>query len=105
MEGIDFTQPVTPVTIPYGTTAQQFVGSSGVGQYFSPLGTTQLEAGIGSTGGSPTLFQSMGNIRALESFTAPNYVYPPGGIVPGSGAGGVQQYFVPSNGLFVPITR
>lgn len=105
MEGIDFSRPVTPVTIPYGTTAQQFVGPRGTGHYFAAYGSTPLQSGIPSLRQSPTLFQSFGDIPALQSFTRPDYIYPPGAVVPGSGAGNGLQYFVPNNGLMVPITR
>jgi hypothetical protein len=102
LQGIDFTQPVRSVTIPYGATAQQFLGASGVGQYFSSLGTTPLEAGISPAGRVPVLFQSMADVPALESFTKPNWAWPTGTV---PGAGGARQYFVPNRGLLVPITR
>jgi RHS repeat-associated protein len=104
MDYIDFSRPVTPVTIPYGTTAQQFVGERGPGSYFAPYGSTPLQCGIEPLGQWPTLFQSLGDTPALQSFTRPDFVYPHG-VVPGSGAGGGLQYFVPNKRLMVPITR
>jgi filamentous hemagglutinin len=101
LQGINFTQPVRSVIIPYGATAQQFVGRGGVGNYFAPYGTTALQSGVQATGRSLNLFQSMGNIRALESTASP-YVWPTGTV---PGAGGGIQYFVPNKNSFVPIAR
>ncbi len=102
MRGIDFARPVTPVTIPYGSLAQQYAGPNGVGRYFSPVGATPLEIGITPAGRTQMLFQSMGETRALESFARPDYVYPTGTV---PGAGGALQYFVPKRGVFTPICR
>ncbi|MDA0659332.1 MAG: hypothetical protein O2931_13130 [Planctomycetota bacterium] len=105
IDGIDFTRPVTPVTISYGATAQQFVGARGPGRYFAPVGSSPLQSGIPATGQFPTMFQSIAEVCALQSYTRPDYIYPPGGVVPGSGTGGGLQYFVPEPHFFVPISR
>ncbi len=105
MDGIDFTQPVVQVTIPPGIVAQQFVGPRGTGNYFAPIGSSPLQSGIPNLGQYPTLFQSLGDMPALQSFTRPDFIYPPGAVVPGSGAGGGIQYFVPNNRFFIAITR
>ena len=102
MAGIDFTRPVSAINIQSGATLQQFVGKNGVGSYFAPVGTTPLQAGIQPSGQSPTIFQSNGNVSALQSFTLPDFIYPPGRVVPGSGAGNGLQYFVPDRTLLVP---
>jgi hypothetical protein len=102
MRGIDFNQPVNPTTIPPGVALEQYVGPRGPGRYFSLIGATPLQLGIPDRGVPPTLFESVGSVPALQSTTAPDFIYPQG-IVPGSGAGGAVQYFTPSNTLLVPI--
>ncbi len=101
LQGIDFSQPVQIVTIPYGATAQQFVGPEGVGNYFAPYGTSALQSGVDAAGRNLTLFQSMGNTPALQSTVAP-YIWPRG-VTPGAGGG--IQYFVPNKNILVPIAR
>ncbi|MEJ7594163.1 MAG: RHS repeat-associated core domain-containing protein, partial [Planctomycetaceae bacterium] len=103
IEGIDLNSPVTPMTIPPGTALQQYVGPKGTGNYFSPVGSTPLQVGIPELGQTPTLFESVGNVPALQSNSRPDFIYPPGRVVPGSGAGGATQFFVPDNTLLVPI--
>ena len=105
MGGIDFARSVSVVDVPYGTIAQQYVGSGGVGRYFSGIGASELQVGIKPTGNLPSLFQSMSNTPALRSFARPDYIYPPGAVVPGSGAGNVLQYFIPNTSGMVQIVR
>ncbi len=105
MGGIDFTRSVSVVNVPYGTIAQQYVGPSGVGSYYSGLGASELQVGIKPTGNLPSLFQTMSDTPALRSFSMPDYIYPPGAIVPGSGAGNALQYFIPNKSVMVQIVR
>ena len=69
----------------------------------APIGSNPLEVGIADTGQSPTLFESVGSMPALESTSAPDFVYPPGDFIPGSESGGSIQWFVPNNTLMMPI--
>lgn len=105
MEAIDFTKAGSAVEIPYGTVAQQFVNPRGVGNYFSGIGATELEVGIEQLGRDASLFQSLRNTKALQSVTRPDYVFPPGDVVAGSGAGGAIQYYVPDKSAMIQILR
>lgn len=103
MEGIDFSQPVRVVDLPRGTALQQYyVPSRGIGNYFAPPGTTPLQAGLTLEGQSLGIFENSVPVRGLQSFAAPDYIYPPGAVVPGSGAGGGMQYFIPNKSVFIP---
>jgi len=102
MEGIDFSQPVDVMTLDEGTNLQQYVRPSGPGNYFAPIGTTPLESGLTVTDQALSIFKNTEPVTALKSFAAPGYLYPPGAVVPGSGAGGGLQYFIPNKGAFIP---
>ena len=103
MGGIDLSQTVNVTTLEMGTALQQYVRPGAVGKYFAPLGTTPLQSGLSITDETLGVFQNTVPVRALRSFAMPEYIYPPGAVVPGSGAGGGLQYFVPNTSAFVPL--
>jgi hypothetical protein len=102
IDGIDLAQPVTVTTLDTGTTLQQYVGARGLGNYFAPVGTTPLECGLAVTDQTLTILKNAQPVQALQSIAKPGYIYPPGAIVPGSGAGGGTQFFIPNKTAFVP---
>jgi len=105
MAAIDFTQPVSLETLDPNTVLQQYVHTGGnLGNYFAPVGTTPLQSGLVVTDQVPGVFQNTESVVALKSVTAPDYLFPPGQIVPGSGAGGGVQYFIVNKNVFVPVT-
>jgi hypothetical protein len=105
INAIDLVRPVVITEIQPGTLLQQYVlPTRGPGNYFSPLGTTPLQAGLKLQGQQLGYFSNSMPVRSLQSFAAPDYLYPPGAIVPGSGAGGGIQYFVPNKGAFAPVS-
>jgi hypothetical protein len=101
--GIDLSQPVNVTTLDAGTSLQQYVRPGQVGNYFAPIGTTPLESGLSVTDQTLTIFQNDSPVTALQSVARPDYLYPPGDIVPGSGAGKGIQYFVPNKATFRPV--
>ncbi len=106
MGGIDFSRPVRVVELPQGTVLQQYyLADRGIGNYFAPPGTTPLQAGLKLEGQTLGYLQNTAPARALQSFAAPDYIYPPGAVVPGVGTGGGVQYFVPNKSVFVPAPR
>jgi len=106
MGGIDFSQPVIVTELPQGTVLQQyFMPARGIGNYFAPPGTTPLQAGLSLQGQELGYFSNTAPVRGLQSIAAPDYIWPPGGVVPGSGAGGGVQYFIPNKGAFAPASR
>ncbi len=106
MGGIDFSQPVRVVELPQGSVLQQYyLTDPGIGNYFARPGTTPLQAGLKLEGQTLGFFQNTAPVRALQSIAAPDYIYPPGAVVPGLGTGGGVQYFVPNKSVFVPAAR
>jgi hypothetical protein len=102
MHGTDFSRSLSVTTLPEGTALQQYVGAGGPGNYFSPIGTTPLQAGIDATDRSLGAFRNVVPVRAVRSFAAPDYLYPPGTVVPGSGAGGGVNFLFPIT-AFAPV--
>lgn len=101
MRGIDFSRSVSVVQLDANTILQQYVGKNGAGSYFSPLGTTGLEAGIGDAASRNLIqFQNATSVSALRSH-ASNFLWPSGEIVPGAGGG--VQYYVPTKNVFRPL--
>lgn len=104
IDGIELSQPVNVVPLDSGTQLQQFVRPNGqMGNYFAPTGTTSLESGLTVTNQSLIQFQSDAPVMALKSTARTDYLYPPGQIIPGSGAGGGTQYFIPNSSAFKPF--
>ncbi|HVR06580.1 MAG TPA: RHS repeat-associated core domain-containing protein [Thermoanaerobaculia bacterium] len=105
MEGIDFTQPVTVEHLDLNTSLQQYVRPDGdLGNYFAPVGTPPLQSGLTVTNQTLGVFQnSTEGVVSLKSIAAPDYLYPPGAVLPGSGAGGGVQYFIPNSSAFTPV--
>lgn len=103
MRGIDFAKPVDVVRIPNGSTAQQYTTGGDIGEYFAPLGSSPLQSGLSSVADRRLmLFQSLRDIKAMRSYTAPNWAYPGG---PTPGAGGGLQFYVPQGRGMIPIAR
>ena len=102
MRGIDFTRPVSVVTIAPRTVLQQFVKwGRATGSYFSPVGTNPLEAGIGdAVTRDLVLYSNSEPVTALQS-AASDFLYPDEVKVPWTGGG--IQFYVPNNGAFIPI--
>jgi hypothetical protein len=100
---IDIRRRARRVLIPYGSTAQAWVGAGGPGRHFSRLGATQLGVGIVPDPNKlQTLVQFLRDTPAIESFTRARVVYPLNRII---SAGGALQYFVADVNAWVVITR
>jgi len=67
------------------------------------VGSTALESGLKVTDQTLVTFRSDSAVTALRSTTRPDYLFPPGDIVKGSGAGGGTQYFIPDPSPFKRI--
>ena len=63
--------------------------------------TTPLEAGLKVDGQNLGYLSNNYEVMGLHLFAALDYLWPPGGVVPGSGAGGGMQYFFPK-GIICP---
>jgi hypothetical protein len=100
---INANAPVIAGAIPTGSIVQQYVGSSGVGHYFSFPGATPLQLGIKPDGRVSRQFITTTDVSALISTTEDDYMWPPGAIVPGSGAGGAVQFYVPDTTGMDPL--
>lgn len=102
MQGIDFSQPVQPTTLPAGTQVVQYqVPGDPVGNYFAPVGTSADSLGISSVGRVGNTYVTTSDTSVLQSTaadTSQNLNVPPS--VRGSGGG--TQYFAPQNSTFSP---
>lgn len=99
LDGIDFSKPVSVVTIPKGTKVVQYqVPGKQAGNYFAPPGTPATQLGINPTGRVPKTFTATQDVQALRSTaSAPLDTW---SGKPFQTQGGGTQYFVPNPGGF-----
>jgi hypothetical protein len=103
LSGIDFSKPVSVVTIPKGAAVEQWVKAGKVGKWFSPLGQAPELSGISRGMRTPLGFNAVGDVRALRSTALPiTDTWTLGKKYPIVTPGGGTQYLVPNHQGLVP---
>lgn len=100
LQGIDFTQPVKPVTLPTGTEVVQYqIPGNPTGNYFAPLGTPAEAIGVNPAGRVTKVYTTTSDVTVLQS-TAADTSSNPNVPALARGQGGGVQFFAPNTSGF-----